>query len=428
MSFGFAAKNLLRAAAIVAVASTTGACSSIPGWMNPFGNDDKTASSDDTGLSADQAPDANGVTPDLAEVPDRPTAATPPDSQRQVAQSLAADRSSAQYSGETLRGDAQTAAPPPPPPSTIDTTMPDTTTASSSSSTTTSSGNSTDDAVADSSGAAAPAPATTDSTPPAPAPATADATPPSPAPDTQVAAAAPPAGDRLPAVPPGPVAGVPGAQAAVMTDSQLGFQRSAAPPLDPTVAQFVAPSILARYRQTAGSGGVAVASTATPTGTHSRRSRSTAMGGPEEMSGAVVANLDAISSAPSSAPAVYAGAGGTPSAVVFFPGDTTVLNGAAKVQIRAAAESFRLKGSAGFIKVVGHSSSRTGNMPLERHLVVIFEKSQQRANSVAQELIHDGVPAEKVLVEAVGDSQPVYYESMPKGEDGNRRAEIFLQS
>ena len=33
----------------------------------------------------------------------------------------------------------------------------------------------------------------------------------------------------------------------------------------------------------------------------------------------------------------------------------------------------------------------------------------------------------KVLIEAVGDSQPVYYESMPQGEDGNRRAEIFVQ-
>jgi len=29
---------------------------------------------------------------------------------------------------------------------------------------------------------------------------------------------------------------------------------------------------------------------------------------------------------------------------------------------------------------------------------------------------------------AVGDSQPIYYESMPKGEEGNRRAEIFVQS
>ena len=46
---------------------------------------------------------------------------------------------------------------------------------------------------------------------------------------------------------------------------------------------------------------------------------------------------------------------------------------------------------------------------------------------MVQELVRDGVPASKVLMEAVGDSQPVYYESMPKGEDGNRRAEIFLQ-
>jgi outer membrane protein OmpA-like peptidoglycan-associated protein len=58
---------------------------------------------------------------------------------------------------------------------------------------------------------------------------------------------------------------------------------------------------------------------------------------------------------------------------------------------------------------------------------VIFEKSQKRANAVAQELIHEGIPADKVMIEAVGDSQPVYYESMPKGEDGNRRAEIFVQ-
>ena len=67
-------------------------------------------------------------------------------------------------------------------------------------------------------------------------------------------------------------------------------------------------------------------------------------------------------------------------------------------------------------------------MPVERHLEIIFRKSQERANAVVQELIRNGIPASKVLMEAVGDSQPVYYESMPKGEDGNRRAEIFLQS
>ena len=39
---------------------------------------------------------------------------------------------------------------------------------------------------------------------------------------------------------------------------------------------------------------------------------------------------------------------------------------------------------------------------------------------MANEIIRDGVPASRVLVEAVGDSQPVFYESMPQGEDGNR--------
>jgi outer membrane protein OmpA-like peptidoglycan-associated protein len=77
---------------------------------------------------------------------------------------------------------------------------------------------------------------------------------------------------------------------------------------------------------------------------------------------------------------------------------------------------------------VGHASSRTANMPVEKHLEVIFQKSQARANAVAQELIHEGVPAARVLIDAVGDSQPVYYESMPQGEEGNRRAEIFVQS
>ena len=96
--------------------------------------------------------------------------------------------------------------------------------------------------------------------------------------------------------------------------------------------------------------------------------------------------------------------------------------------MRAAVEEFKQRGANGFIRIVGHSSSRTSNMPVEKHLEVIFNKSQDRANAVAKELIAEGVPANRVLVEAVGDSQPVYYESMPKGEDGNRRAEIFLQS
>ena len=104
-----------------------------------------------------------------------------------------------------------------------------------------------------------------------------------------------------------------------------------------------------------------------------------------------------------------------------------MLDKAARAKVRAAVAAFKANGGQGTVRVVGHASSRTANMPVEKHLEVIFEKSQARADAVAQELIHEGVPAAKVLIDAVGDSQPIYYESMPKGEDGNRRAEIFVQ-
>lgn len=144
------------------------------------------------------------------------------------------------------------------------------------------------------------------------------------------------------------------------------------------------------------------------------------------MTGSVVANLDVLNG-PSTASAYANAVGGTPQTVVLFPGDGTALTAGARAQIREAVEAFEQRGATGFIKVVGHSSSRTSNMPVEKHLMEIFAKSQERANAVAHELIRDGVPASRVLVEAVGDSQPVYYESMPEGEAGNRRAEIFFQ-
>jgi hypothetical protein len=212
-----------------------------------------------------------------------------------------------------------------------------------------------------------------------------------------------------------------------MSDAALGFKPSAAPPLDPSISQFVAPPIIARYQETAANAGVATGPIAPLNGpvpgTKGRKGRG--IGGPSTMSGAVVANLGVLGTA---TPSVYASAvGGTPQAVVLFPGDGTEVTAAARAQIRNAVAVFRQRGGTGYIKVVGHASSRTANMPIEKHLMTIFAKSQARANSVAREIIRQGVPASHVLVEAVGDSQPVYYESMPQGEAGNRRAEIFLQ-
>jgi hypothetical protein len=209
-----------------------------------------------------------------------------------------------------------------------------------------------------------------------------------------------------------------------MSDAALGFKPSAAPPLDPSILQFVAPPIIARYQETAANAGLATGPIAplNASAPSAKGGKGRAAGGPSTMSGAVVANLGAPT------PSVYANAiGGAPQAVVLFPGDGTAVTAAARAQIRSVVAAFRQRGANGYIKVVGHSSSRTANMPIEKHLMTIFAKSQARANSVAKEIIREGVPASHVLVEAVGDSQPVYYESMPQGEAGNRRAEIFIQ-
>jgi flagellar motor protein MotB len=95
--------------------------------------------------------------------------------------------------------------------------------------------------------------------------------------------------------------------------------------------------------------------------------------------------------------------------------------------VRAAADSFNARGGTGYIRIVGHSSTSSSKMSESRRMQIDFEHSQARATSVARELIKDGVPASKVLVEAVGDQQPVYAEGAPAGTDRNRRAEIFFQ-
>ncbi len=80
-----------------------------------------------------------------------------------------------------------------------------------------------------------------------------------------------------------------------------------------------------------------------------------------------------------------------------------------------------------YIRVIGHASARTAEMELASHELANFQESMARAERVGQALIQAGVPRERVLVEAMSASQPLFYESMPSGEAGNRRAEILFQ-
>ena len=387
-----------------------------------------------------------GTTPDLASLPARPAPAATPGDRQQTTQSLASDGAQARYSGDALRGGTEAAAPPP----AASEAAPN---------------------VAqrllggqDAPPTASDAPPTASDTPPTAAPAlppqVAAAPPPAATPPASpppaalppqmpagaqpaVPAAAPVQTAALPsatvATPVGPSASAPsaarGAQpavpanaptrgaAATMTqptasDAALGFRPSAAPPLDPSVSQFVSAPIVAQYRQTA-SNSVTVNSGAMPAvpAVPAKGARTSSD------DGSVVANLDSVAGGRIS----MMNGGVPPTAVVYFAGDGVKLSKAAHAQVRAAVAAFKASGGRATVRVIGHASSRTGNMSVERHMETIFAKSQARASAVAQDLIHQGVPADKVMIDAVGDSQPVYFESMPKGEEGNRRAEIFVQ-
>lgn len=371
--------------------------------------------------------DAATTTPDLASIPTRPPV-TDTAAQANTTQQVAAAGTQAQYSADALRAGTEPSAPPP---VAVDANATRQALAASDAPPTT------NDVAAPSAGDAPPSASAPSAAPPAaarpsavaaaappPSAAPVAASEPAPAPPvTRAAAMAPPPGAEpaVPAVPMGP-------RMAMVnpSDAQLGFKPSTAPPLNPSISQWVAPPILAHYRQTAsaaGSAGTSAPAVSAVPAVGGRRGRG--LGGPS-MSGDVVANLDAVPGTPAGMAAAMNG-GVPPTAIVYFPGDTTALPSAARAQVRNAVAAFQASGGTGSVKVVGHASSRTANMPVERHLEVIFQKSQARASAVAQALIRAGVPADKVQIEAVGDSQPVYYESMPKGEDGNRRAEIFVQ-
>ena len=86
------------------------------------------------------------------------------------------------------------------------------------------------------------------------------------------------------------------------------------------------------------------------------------------------------------------------------------------------------KERGGRIHIIGHASSRTRSLDPIRHKMLNFNVSVDRADAVASELIRLGIKKEELVVDAISDTQPMYFEFMPTGEAGNRRAEIYLKS
>jgi flagellar motor protein MotB len=81
----------------------------------------------------------------------------------------------------------------------------------------------------------------------------------------------------------------------------------------------------------------------------------------------------------------------------------------------------------GVIRVIGHASGRPKAPDPAAHRLANFALSLDRARNVALALTELGAGAGVLQVVAASDSEPIYDESQPTGEAGNRRVEIFLE-
>ena len=84
------------------------------------------------------------------------------------------------------------------------------------------------------------------------------------------------------------------------------------------------------------------------------------------------------------------------------------------------------KSVGGTLRIVGHASSRTRNLDPVKHKVVNFAISAARADAVVKELVRLGAKPSNLFVGAVADNQPKFRETMPSGEAGNRRTDIYI--
>jgi len=118
--------------------------------------------------------------------------------------------------------------------------------------------------------------------------------------------------------------------------------------------------------------------------------------------------------------------GGVRVATIMFENGSYKLNARDRSILASVRRIQQERG--GRLRVVGHASSRTRNMDPVRHKMINFNVSASRANAIVNELIKQGLDKSSVDADAVSDSSPVYFEFMPSGEAGNRRAEIYLES
>lgn len=110
--------------------------------------------------------------------------------------------------------------------------------------------------------------------------------------------------------------------------------------------------------------------------------------------------------------------------IINFTSGSSALSFKDKQKIRKIISLASKKNA--IVKIVGHASTRTKDMPAIEHKLANFNVSDKRAQSVAREFIRNKFPSSNLITEAVSDSRPLFHESMPAGTFGNQRTEIYL--
>lgn len=112
-------------------------------------------------------------------------------------------------------------------------------------------------------------------------------------------------------------------------------------------------------------------------------------------------------------------------ATINFRSGSSIVDGEGLKKIKKIAKIANERNAR--IKIIGHASERTKDMPITEHKIVNFMISDKRAHSVANILIDKhNFPSDKLITEAVSDTKPLFKEIMPAGTKANQRTEIFL--
>ena len=414
---------------LVAVSLVLAGCSWVPDWANPinaydavFGDDPPppaAASAEDKQLAGQQS---SSTFPNVGSVPDKAPQTSSSAERKQIVKGLVADKQNARYTDSTS-GTQVASAPPPPPP-----TAPATTSSTS--------------VAAATPAAATPAVPKPISVPsivqggpqPIAAPQTGAPYPQILLPSTarqRVVASTPPlpaASTTLPRVaqPTTPVT-VPSIQPALQ---QTAIAQPALAPAPALPGQYttVAQVFSARIAE---SGATVTSAPAhlgfqlpvQPVNSLPLLAQSAAAGS-SLVQPAVATSTTLPSTLPLARSAGLAGIS-EPIIVRFTHGSARIAS-RERAKVGAIAKRYRASGG-GFIRIVGHASSRTKNLPVDKHKLVNFWISMDRAQAVARELMRQGVAPNAIVLEARSDSEPLFFEAMPAGEAQNRRAEVYLE-